>query len=95
MKDAKTRKPDLTRPTREQLREAYELAREVADRAPWKSLHDSQVLAVRFADGRERFVSVMGRGGGTCGISAYMTYADFHRMKATRMPWTVSFRPIS
>ncbi len=82
MKDAKTRKPDLTRPTREQLREAYELAREVADRAPWKSLHDSQVLAVRFADGRERFVSVMGRGGGTCGISAYMTYADFHRMKA-------------
>ena len=51
--------PDLETPSGELRKEAYELALSVWEMEPWIDFIEEQVLAIRFADGAERFLSVI------------------------------------
>ena len=75
-------KLDTTHPTRELLQEAYRLALEVWNDAPWERMDERQVLAVRFADGREGFLSVMGEMGTHRAIALYSSFADYVRVRS-------------
>ena len=68
---------DMSRPSPEELREAFALAKCVWDEAPWETLDERQVLAVHFADGQSGFVSVMGINGQHRAISVYPSFAAF------------------
>jgi hypothetical protein len=68
---------DTSRPSPEELREAFALAKCVWDEAPWERLDERQVLAVHFADGQSGFVSVMGVNGQHRAISVYPSFAAY------------------
>lgn len=73
---------DTSRPSREQLHEAYELARLVWSEAPWERMEERQVLAIRFADGRKGVVSVMGSEGCHFAIALYPLFASYVRIRS-------------
>ena len=75
-------KLDASRPSREQLQEAYELAKTVWDLALWEKMEERQVLTVHFADGREGVVSVMGEMGTHRAIAVYPSFAAYVRIRS-------------
>lgn len=79
--NAKVTRPDLETPTGELRKEAYELALSVWEMAPWLDLIEEQLLAIRFKDGTERFLSVMGSNGEHRAIALYPNAATYWRMR--------------
>ncbi len=80
-KSIKVTRPDLETPTGELRREAYELALSVWKMEPWIDFIEEQLLAIRFADGAERFVSVMGSHGEHRAIALYPDAATYWRIR--------------
>lgn len=75
-------KLDETIPSREILQRAYELAKDVWELAPWESMDERQVLAIRFADGQEGVISVMGTQGCHRAIALYPSFASYVRIRS-------------
>ena len=78
------RKPDAEQPDVALLREAYELASEVYDMEPWIDFIEEQVLAIEFADGARRFLSVMGRQGQHLAVALYPDMGTYWRIRSIR-----------
>lgn len=76
-----TRRPDVVKPDAKLLQEAYELASEVYDMEPWIDFIEEQVLAIEFADGSRRFLSVMGRQGQHVAIALYPDMGTYWRVR--------------
>ena len=74
-------KPDTERPSPEQWKRAHELALEVWEMEPWIDFIEEQVLAIEFADGARRFLSVMGVRGEHRAIALYPDAATYWRMR--------------
>lgn len=68
---------DMSRPSPEELHDAFALAKDVWDDAPWETMDERQVLAVHFADGRSGFVSVMGATGRHRAIAVYPSFPAY------------------
>ena len=79
----KVASPDLEMPSAELRKEAYELAFSVWEMEPWIDFIEEQVLAIRFADGAERFLSVMGRNGEHRAIALYPDAATYWRIRGS------------
>ena len=77
----KVASPDLEMPSAELRKEAYELAFSLWEMEPWIDFIEEQVLAIRFADGAERFLSVMGRNGEHRAIALYPDAATYWRIR--------------
>lgn len=77
----KVASPDLETPSTELRKEAYELAFSLWEMEPWIDFIEEQVLAIRFADGAERFLSVMGRNGEHRAIALYPDAATYWRIR--------------
>ena len=73
--------PDLETPSDELRKEAYELALSVWEMEPWIDFIEEQVLSIRFADGAERFLSVMGRNGEHRAIALFPNAATYWRIR--------------
>ena len=70
-----------TEPSIEQWRQAYELAAQIRDLAPWKWMCDTDHLAfLDPEDGSPRFVAVMGRQGEHYAVAVYRRVEDLFRM---------------
>lgn len=74
------KKLDLTPRSAELLTRAYDLAKRVYERAPWKEMEERQLLVVELKDGRTRVLSVMGEQGTHLAIALYPSKAEFARM---------------
>ena len=73
--------PDLEAPSADLRREAYELAAAVWDMKPWVDFVEEQVLAIRFADGAARFLSVLGSHGEYRALALYPDAASYWRIR--------------
>lgn len=73
--------PDLTAPSAELRKAAYELALSIYDMLPWGDFVEEQVLAIRFADGAERFLSVLGSHGEYRALALYPDAASYWRIR--------------
>jgi len=82
MNDGKFRKLDLSIPSKELLAEAYALAKQVWDLAPWKQMEERQILAIHFADGQQGIVSVMGTQGQHLAIAIYPTFSTYMQIRS-------------
>ncbi len=75
------RKPDVVKPDTKLLQEAYELAAEVYDMEPWIDFIEEQVLAIEFADGARRVLSVMGKEGQHFASALYPDMGTYWRIR--------------
>ena len=75
-------KPDIEKPSPEQWKKAHELALEVWEMEPWVDFIEEQLLAIEFADGSRRFLSVMGIRGEHRAIALYPDAATYWRMRS-------------
>lgn len=66
----------------ELFRRACELAARVWKLAPWKEMEESDIAAIRLADGRERILSVMGIDGKHHALAFYPDYATYRAIRA-------------
>ncbi|MGN0852147.1 MAG: DUF6930 domain-containing protein [Kiritimatiellia bacterium] len=73
--------PDLEMPSAELRKEAYELALSIWDMMPWVDFVEEQVLSIRFADGAERFLSVLGSHGEYRALAFYPDAASYWRIR--------------
>ncbi len=78
----KNARPDpKTAPPLEQWRTLYQLADELKQLAPWKSVYDSQLFRIELPEDPEPyFCSIMGNGGESFGIAVYPGYEAFARL---------------
>lgn len=74
--------PDLEVPSNELRKEAYELALSVWEMAPWIDYVEERVLAIRFNDGTEQFLSVLGSQGSYRAISVYPNAGTYWRVRS-------------
>lgn len=72
--------PDLEAPSASLRKEAYERAAAVWEMEPWVDFIEEQVLAIRFADGTERFLSVLGSHGEYRALALYPDAASYWRV---------------
>lgn len=84
MNDSQIPKPvllDDVKPTKAQLREAYELALRLWELAPWDMpMGENQLLVVERADGRKFVLSVMGEYGEHRAVSIYPSVSSYCRI---------------
>lgn len=80
--DIKVTRPDTEKPSPEAWKEAHGLAREVWEMEPWIDFIEEQVLAIEFADGKRRFLSVMGIRGEHRAIALYPDAATYWRIRS-------------
>lgn len=73
--------PDLEAPSASLRKEAYERAAAVWEMEPWIDFIEEQVLAIRFADGTERFLSVLGSHGEYRALALYPDAASYWRIR--------------
>lgn len=72
---------DDVKPSKEQLREAYELALRLWELAPWDMpMGENQLLVVERADGRKFVLSVMGEYGEHRAVSIYPSVSSYCRI---------------
>ena len=74
---------DETKPSEQQLREAYELALRIWELQPWgMPMGENQLLAVEHADGRRYVLSVLGEYGEHRALTIYPDVASYARIAA-------------
>ena len=74
--------PDLEVPSNELRKEAYELALSVWEMAPWIDYVEERVLAIRFNDGSEKFISILGSQGSYKAIAIYPNIGTYWRIRS-------------
>ena len=73
---------DSTVPTQEQYNRLYGYARRVFDHAPWETMYETQILAVRgTASGKTQFISVMGNLGEHLAVAFYPSLKTLDTMQ--------------